>query len=211
MPTRLIVSTERPDPELIARAARLVRAGGIVAFPTDTLYGLAVDPGNETAVERLFDVKGRDASLALPLVAADLEQVRVWSGALPDLVATLARRFWPGPLTLVLPAAPALPARLLGGGHTVAIRVPAHAVARALAHAVGRPVTSTSANRSGWPPPATADAVEQALGSAIDLVIDAGPCPGGPPSTIVDVAGTTPRLLRAGAVPWERVLESLRA
>lgn len=210
MPTRLIVSTERPDPGSIAVAARLVREGGIVAFPTDTLYGLAVDPGNDAAVERLFDVKGRDATLAIPLIAADLEQVIAWSDSLPAAAAILARRCWPGPLTIVLPASPRLPARLLGGGHTVAIRVPAHDVALALARAVGRPITSTSANRSGAPPPATANAVEDLLGSTIDLLLDGGPCAGGPPSTIVDVTGATPRLVRAGAVPWERVLESLR-
>ena len=121
----------------------------------------------------------------------------------------LARTFWPGPLTIVVPAKPAIARELLGGGSTIAIRVPAHQVAAAVAAELGFCITSTSANRSGQVPATTAEQVAIDLGDAIDLVLDGGPSPGGPPSTIVEFAGNVPKLIRAGAVPWERVLESL--
>lgn len=195
-------------PEWIARAAGIVRAGGVVGYPTDTLYGLAVDPRQDEAVQRLFELKGRDALSALPLIAASLEQAR----GVADMSSTelrLAETFWPGPLTIVVPAKAGLAPSLLGKGSTVAVRVPAHRVAVALAAGLGHAITSTSANRSGQSPAATAGQVATALGEAIDLVLDDGPSPGGAPSTIVEVMHGRARLIRAGAVPWERVLESL--
>ncbi len=188
-------------------AAHLLRAGAVLAFPTDTLYGLAVDPRREDAVTKLYRIKGRPVDQALPLIAASLAQVEAFAGVLPALGGRLARRFWPGPLTLVVPAWADLHPLALAGGASVAVRVPDHAAARRLAEALGHPVTSTSANRSGEPPSALADAVAAAIGDSLDGLIDAGPCPGGPPSTIVDVRGERPRLVRAGAIAWERVLE----
>jgi L-threonylcarbamoyladenylate synthase len=209
MPTVLTVDPRSPDPDLVARAAAALRLGGIVAYPTDTLYGLAVDPRDPAAVAALFEAKGRPSGQALPLVAADLEQARL-AAALTPLALRLARTFWPGPLTLVVPAAAPLAPGVTAADGTVAIRVPAHDVARALARAAGWPVTATSANRSGEPPASTVEAVLAAVGAHLALVLDAGPAPGGPPSTIVDARGETPTLVRAGAVPWSRVLESLQ-
>ncbi len=190
----------------VEEAAAVIRAGGVVAIPTDTLYGLAADPFDRAAVARVFDIKGRAAGQALPLVAADLRQVLDHIGALGPLARQLANSFWPGPLTLVLAAPPAIVPEVTGGTATVGVRVPAHEVTRALCRACDRPVTATSANLSGEPPSANPDDVARAIGAKIDLVLDAGPTPGGPPSTIVDVTGASPRLLRAGAIPWDDVL-----
>jgi L-threonylcarbamoyladenylate synthase len=205
---RFIVDPYDPDPAAIAQAADVVRAGGVVAYPTDTLYGLAIDPGSETAAARLFAVKERDPASAIPLVASSVEQAALTGRFGPDEVR-LARAFWPGPLTIVVPAASALARWIAAADGTVGIRVPAHAVARALADRFGACITATSANRSGRPAAATADDAAATLGDRIDAVLDAGPVPGGPPSTIVVVRGGVPKLLRTGAVAWDRVLESL--
>lgn len=192
------------------RAADLLRAGGLAAIPTDTLYGLAADAFRSDAVARVFAVKGRAADRALPLVAASAEQVRQYFGVLPAIGARLADRFWPGPLTLVLPAPDGLPPDVTGGLDTVGVRVPAHAVTTALCGACGVPLTATSANRSGEPPTDDPDSVARALGDTIDVLVDAGRTPGGAASTIVDVTGAEPRLLRAGPIAWEEVQTCLR-
>jgi len=205
------------DPGALALAVAIIRRGGVVAVPTETFYGLAADATHQGAVTRIFEIKGRPATLALPLVAASLEQVTALLGPLDAATAKAARAWWPGPLSLVIAAAPLLSARagqadLEGsppGGRTVAVRVPAHAFVRALAAGAGTLLTSTSANRTGEPPAETADAVRASLGESVDLVIDGGPTPGGKPSTIADVRGATPRLVRDGAIAWSRVLESI--
>ena len=207
--SRVKVDGAAPDMEIIGRAARLLEGGQLVAFPTDTLYGLAADPRRSGAIERLFRVKGRAADAAIPLIAAAVSQVEATAGTLTPLARRLARRFWPGPLTLVIDAAPELDPCLLAGGTTIAIRVPAHAVARALPAVLGYPVTATSANRAGADAPVTAAEVVHALGADVALVLDAGPTPGGQPSTIVDARGDEPLLLRDGMVPWDRVVQSL--
>jgi L-threonylcarbamoyladenylate synthase len=202
---RVFVDPAAPQRDAIEEAAGWIRRGGIVAVPTDTLYGLAADPFNAAAVARLFAVKGRDAGEALPLIAADAAQVAARLGGLPAAGGRLAGRFWPGPLTLVVQAPPMLARAVTGGTGTVGVRVPAHAVARAVCAACDHPITATSANISGSPATADPDVVERTLGDRIDLLIDTGPTPGGAPSTIVDVAGPTPRMIRAGAIPWAEI------
>ncbi|HNV04467.1 MAG TPA: L-threonylcarbamoyladenylate synthase [Vicinamibacterales bacterium] len=204
------LDAERPDPDAVARAAAILRGGGVIAYPTDTLYGLGADPANRIAVAQLYRIKGRPVDRPIPLIGASVAQVAAHTGGLAPLAAKLAGRFWPGPLTLILPAWPGLDEAVLAGTGTAAIRVPAHPVARALAAACGWPITSTSANRTGEPPPSLPSDVRRRLEGALDAVIDGGPAPGGPPSTIVDATGPSPRLVRPGAVPWERVLECLR-
>lgn len=199
----------QPDEQIVREAAEVILRGGIVAYPTDTLYGLAVDPRHAAAVDRVYAAKGRAFDRPLPLVAASETQVAAWAGDLTPLGRRLAARFWPGPLTLVIGAHPSLCPRVHGATGRVAVRVPAHPVARALARVVGHPITATSANRSGRPAGSTAGDVVAALGEAIDAVIDTGETTGGPPSTIVDVSGATATLVRAGVVPWDRVLEFL--
>jgi L-threonylcarbamoyladenylate synthase len=191
----------------IAAGVDVLRGGGIVAFPTDTLYGLAVDPRNDEAVRRLFELKGRDAAVAVPLIAANEEQART-AGMFGDAELRLAKAFWPGPLTIVVPASPALSRDLLARGTTVAIRVPAHDTARALAEGLGYCVTSTSANRAGGPAVEDPARIDAEILEGIDLLIDDGPSPGGPPSTIVEVTRDGLRLVRAGAVAWDRVIRS---
>jgi L-threonylcarbamoyladenylate synthase len=201
------ISATRPDSKVIAAAADILRVGGVVAYATDTLYGLAVDPRQDEAVARLFDVKGRQERQAIPLIAASLEQAQA-VGEFSEPEVRLAREFWPGPLTIVVPARSGLSSRVLAGGLTIGIRVPAHAVARALAGELGSPITSTSANRSGGAAPASASALDSEIARRIDAVIDSGPAPGGEPSTIVTMTSGELQLLRAGAIAWDRVLRS---
>src|SRR5262249_51850540 len=184
--------------------------GGLAAIPTDTLYGLAADPFNGDAVARVFAVKGRASDRALPLVAASTAQVLQYFGPLPAIGARLAERFWPGPLTLVLRAPTGLRPDVTGGLDTVGIRVPAHAVTTALCAACAMPLTATSANLTGEPPTGDPDDVVRALGDTIDVLVDAGRTPGGAASTIVDVTGDEPRLIRAGAIAWQEVQACLR-
>jgi L-threonylcarbamoyladenylate synthase len=194
------------DPSALDRAAAVIERGGIVAVPTETYYGLAADATSAVATSRIFEVKGRPASLALPLVAGSVEQITQALGPLDPATAKAARAFWPGPLSLVMAATPAF------GGTTVAIRVPAHDFVRALAERTGRLLTATSANKTGEPPAQTVDAVIASLGDLVDLVVDGGRTAGGKPSTIADLRGADgapPRLIRDGAIAWERVLESL--
>ena len=195
--------------ETVREAAAVLRDGGVVAFPTDTLYGLAVDPRRDEAVRKLFEVKGRDLSAAIPLVAGSLAQAEE-AAVLGDVERRLARAFWPGPLSIVAPARPALSVLVLAGGLTVALRVPAHPAAVALASAFGFCITATSANPSGQPGTADPAIVSRTLAGKIDYLLDDGLAPGGPPSTIVQVRDGLPVLVRAGAVPWERVLRSLQ-
>lgn len=194
-----------PEAGALGEATAVIRAGGIVALPTDTLYGLAADPFSRDAVARLFAVKGRTLEHAVPLIAADGAQVVAWIGPLAGVARRLAERFWPGPLTLLMPAPAALVPAVVGGSGNVGVRVPAHEVARALCRACGRPLTATSANLSGEPPSADPSVIARTLGDRIDLLLDAGPTPGGSPSTIVDASGPQLRLVRPGAIPWNEV------
>jgi L-threonylcarbamoyladenylate synthase len=205
----LKVNASTPNPAPLKQAADVLREGGIVAFPTDTFYGLAVDPANTAAVARLFEAKRRPTDRAVPLIAADATDVARVFGASSGDADRIARRFWPGPLSLVL-TSPAVLAGVAAADGTVAVRVPANEVARALARMSGGLITATSANLSGSPPAREASAVVAALGDAVAVVLDAGVAPGGTPSTIVDARTRPVRLVRAGAVPWNRVLESLQ-
>jgi L-threonylcarbamoyladenylate synthase len=185
----------------------VLRAGGVVAFPTDTYYGLAADPRQPAAVREVFSRKGRAAGEALPLVAVSIEEVEAFCGPLGPVAARLAATFWPGALSLLVDAPAAVDPGVHAGTGAVAIRVPDHPVARALAGALGVPIVATSANRSGAAPVRDAAALA-GLGEGL-LVIDAGVTPGGRPSTIVDARVSPPRLVRDGAVPWDRVLGSM--
>jgi L-threonylcarbamoyladenylate synthase len=205
---RLATDPEQPDAITIAAAARWIARGAIVAFPTDTFYGFGVDAGNEAAARAVFDLKGRDLTNAMPLIAGSIEQVEELCGGLHGRSAELARRYWPGPLSLVVDAPSWVAPAVHGGRATVAVRVPRHALARQLALAVGRPITATSANRSGRPPAATADDLGWLASEMHVLVVDGGRSPGGAPSTLIDARGDVMRCLRDGAIPFDRVLTS---
>jgi L-threonylcarbamoyladenylate synthase len=201
----VFVDPEAPQRDALQEAGKWIVNGGLVALPTDTLYGLAADPFQADAVSRILAVKGREAGRGLPLIAADIEQIATSLGPLTQMGARLAGRFWPGPLTLLVPAPARLAREVAAGTGRVGVRVPRSDVARAICRASGVPITATSANVSGQPATALPDEVERTLGDAVDLLIDAGPTPGGAPSTIVDVTGETPRLVRAGAIPWDEI------
>jgi L-threonylcarbamoyladenylate synthase len=203
---RVFVDPGSPQRDAIQEAAMWILSGGIVALPTDTLYALAADPFSTRAVARIFAAKGRAGGRALPLIAADVAQVVAHLGPLPAMARRLAERFWPGQLTLLVPASAALARDVTAGTGNVGVRVPADAVARAICQAAGRPITATSANVSGEPATAEPDMVERTLGGRIDLLIDTGPTPGGAASTIVDTTGDRPSLVRAGAISWDEIV-----
>jgi len=196
-----------PSLTSLQAAADIIRRGGVVAIPTDTLYGLAVDPRSSEAIARLFAVKGRTAERAVALIAADVAQVLAHIGPLPASAGRLASEYWPGPLTLLLQRPSTIPAELTGGSDRIGVRVPDHDVARALCRACGHPLTATSANLSGQPPSDDPNHIEKVLASSgVDLLLDAGRTPGGPPSTIVDVlADGALHLIRPGAIDFDEV------
>ena len=197
-------------PDDLVPAVSALNRGGVVAFPTETFYGLAVDPRSAVAVRKVFELKRRAPDQPLPLIASGVDQIIDHVGTMTPLAARLAARGWPGPLTLIIPASPRLCDDVhLSTGH-VAVRVPADAVARALARSAGHAITSTSANISGEAPAATPERVVASFSSGLDVLIDSGPTPAGLPSTIIDATGGVPVLVRTGAIPWERVLEFSR-
>jgi L-threonylcarbamoyladenylate synthase len=206
---RLRVDPRHVTADTLMPAISALRSGGLVAFPTETFYGLGVDPRLTFAVTKLFALKRRTPDHPLPLIAASVQQVIDHVGTITPLAARLAARGWPGPLTLIIPASGELSDDVHLSTGRVAVRVPDDPVARALAEHAGHAITSTSANFSGEPPASSPDAVAAIFGDDIDVLIDSGPTPGGEPSTIVDAMGLTPVLVRAGAIPWERVLEFL--
>jgi L-threonylcarbamoyladenylate synthase len=186
--------------------------GEVIAYPTETFYGLGADPARADAVAAIFAAKGRAAGEALPLIAADLDAARRVAAGWSDAAERLAAALWPGPLTLVVAVRPgAVVPGVTAGRGTVAVRVSGHPLARILAALTPSGlITATSANPSGSPALATAGDVERALGPGVALIIDGGPSPGGLASTMVDVSAGPPRLIRAGPIAFEKVLESLR-
>ena len=204
---RIVVDPRALKIDDLGPAIAVLRNGGVVAFPTETFYGLAVDPRSASAVEKLFSLKRRPADQALPLIAASVEQVSDHVGTLTPLAQRLAARGWPGPLSLIIPASPFLCGDVHLRTGRVAVRVPSDPIARSLAAVAGHAITSTSANLSGQAPSAVPDGVALVFGDALDALIDSGRTPGGLPSTIVDATGETPLLVRAGAIAWDRVLE----
>jgi L-threonylcarbamoyladenylate synthase len=188
----------------VEKGIRILKKGGIIAFPTDTVYGLGCAAFCLGAVERIYRVKRRPRHLPFPLLLNDMSQLTAVAKPLSAIALSLARRFWPGALTLVLAKSDSLPPYLSSGG-TVAVRIPGHPICLALIEGVGSPLVGTSANISGSYSPLAADEVRQQLGDEIDLIIDGGKCPGGQESTIVDVSGIAPRILRQGIIPRDEI------
>ncbi len=212
------ISAQRPDPKVIAQAARVIARGGLVIFPTETVYGLGADAFNATAVAKIFKAKGRPEGKPLIVHVAKKLSIDILARDVPSIARKLAQKFWPGPLTLVLQAAAGLPklitgisaksaivpsmalfAQTKGGVKTVAVRMPAHKVALALIRAAG-PIAAPSANFSGESPPRSIKEIPKALLEKVDLVLDAGRTQVGTPSTVVDLTQQPPAILRQGAV-----------
>jgi L-threonylcarbamoyladenylate synthase len=210
MPEVLEIDPRRPEPHLIARAAAILKAGGVVAFPTETFYGLAADAANEKAVGKIFHVKGRGFSNPIALIIGSDRRLQELVEEIPDAAQILMRAFWPGPLTLVFKASPKVLPKLTAGTGRIGIRVSSHPIAAGLAEALDGPITATSANRSGGAENVSAQDVLQCLGEGLDAIIDGGAAPGGRGSTFLDVTADPPVVLREGAIAVELILEALR-
>ena len=194
------IDPENPDDHALLAAAEAVLRGGVIAFPTDTLYGLGCSLFDVSAVEMVARLKRRDPSLAVISLIPEPRQVYGLAVEVSPVAERLIERHWPGPLSLILRAAPIVPPRVRGAGGTVALRCPADALCQKLLDRIGGPVVASSANLSGQPPAETAEHVVRIFGNQLDLVIDGGPRRGGQSSTLVDVSGPRPRLLRRGAL-----------
>jgi L-threonylcarbamoyladenylate synthase len=188
----------------IEKGVKILQKGGVIAFPTDTVYGLGADAFNPTAVERIYEIKTRPRYQQFPLLIADIRQMTALAEPVPEIAWFLARRFWPGGLTMVLSKKDSAPA-YLASGPTIAVRVPNHPVCQALIQHLGNPIIGTSANISGQPAALTAEEVEQQLGGKIDLVINGSKCPGGRESTVVDITHEPPVILRQGIIPSHEI------
>lgn len=195
------------QPCAIRQAASLVESGSLVAFPTDTVYGIGACAFQTEAVELLYQVKGRSHQKAIPILVSDLQDLEQVTPPLSGKAALLAEKFWPGPLTLVLPLLPTMPGNL-SPSPTIGIRIPDHDLARQLLRVTG-PLAATSANLSGEPPATTAEQVLQGLGGQVSLILDGGRSPGGLSSTVIDCAGEDPVLLREGPLAWRQIREYL--
>ena len=191
----------------VERGISILRRGGIVAFPTDTVYGLGASIRLPRAVERVYEVKRRPRDMALPVLLADASQLPEVAESIPAVAWRLIHRFLPGALTIVLPKAKSVPDIVAAGGTTIAIRIPNHPITLALIRGLGAGLVGTSANVSGQPSPLTASEALCQLGDEVDLIIDGGPCPGGRESTVVDVTTERPVVLRQGAVSIEELEE----
>jgi L-threonylcarbamoyladenylate synthase len=189
-----------PDPNVIIAVGALLRTGRLVAFPTETVYGLGANALDAEAVARIFAAKGRPSNNPLIVHIADIDQIALVAADFPPAAKTLAERFWPGPLTLILPKSPNLPSITTAGGETVGVRIPAHPVARAIIAAAGIPVAAPSANRFTEVSPTTAAHVVKGLGGRIDAIVDAGPTSVGIESTVLDITRVPPTLWRAGMI-----------
>ncbi len=206
MHTEIIATTDRKAME---RAVQLLKAGGLVAFPTDTVYGMAAYAFLPHAVEKIYHVKGRPLNRAIPLLLDSAESLSQVARDIAPEAWPLTKKFWPGALTVVLHRKPVVPDIVTGGGVTVALRVPDHPFALRLIRAVGGPLAATSANLTSHPDPQTAHEVADYLEGRIDLILDGGRCPGGIPSTVIDLTRTPPAILRAGAISLEELEKEL--
>lgn len=202
----LIIKTN--DPKALVRGQQILQAGGVIAFPTDTVYGLGCLVTEADSIDRLFEIKGRDTNKAIAVLIGNVDHLTRVTVALGDSARRLAKEFWPGALTLIVPRHPGLPTNL-SPLPTIGVRMPNHAFAQSLLQING-PLATTSANLSGLPSPVTAQDVLDQLADRVDLVLDGGPCPGGVPSTVVDCTGPELRILREGAITRETLERALQ-
>jgi L-threonylcarbamoyladenylate synthase len=208
----LRIHPDEPEPEHIESVVRCLNAGQLVALPTDTFYGLAVDPVNLRAVERIYELKSRARHKPLSLLIADVAQANELARGLDSAFDRLAEKFWPGPLTLIVKAGSKLPLRVTANTGNVALRVPEAAIARAVVARLGLPITATSANLHGHPECTYANCVRDQIGEHLDLIVDGGPTARAVPTTIVDLSGggSSWMILREGAIPTHEIALTLQ-
>jgi L-threonylcarbamoyladenylate synthase len=207
---RVIRISDTDNKTALTEAAGEIKQGGIVAFPTETFYGLGVSFSDKNALTKLFELKGRPKDKPMPLIIGDVLMLSVVASAPDEIALRIIERFWPGPLTILFAAKAALPDLITGRTGKVALRVPGRSFALDLAKAVGYPLTATSANVSGMPPARGPDEVIRYFGDAVDIVVDGGYAPGEKPSTIIDMSEGTIKLVRQGVVPYEDILMTAR-
>jgi len=193
----------------IEKAAEILRAGGLVAFPTETVYGLGADASNPAAVKKIFAAKGRPADHPVIVHIADMSELKHWAAEVPRAAWLLAEKFWPGPLTMVLKRSPHVNDLISGGQNSIGLRVPGHPVAQQLLKAFGGGIAAPSANKFGRLSPTTAEHVREELGNAVEMVLDGGPCDVGIESTIVDLTREPPAILRPGRVTAQQIADAL--
>jgi len=194
--------------ESIKHGADILKSGGVIAFPTDTVYGLGADIFNDKAVERIYKIKKRSRNYPFPLLLNNMSQLNIVTDKIPETIYPLATTFWPGGLTVVLYKASTLP-NYLSDRPTVAVRIPKHHIPLSLIQHIGNPIIGTSANISGMQNSLTADEVKEQLGNTIDYIIDGGSCPGGTESTIIDLSGMHPTIIRQGIIHQNEIEQVL--
>lgn len=198
-------------PRALETAIAAMQHGSVVAFPTDTVYGLGASLAHEPALTRIYDIKGRPADKPLPILVAHQGEIAKLSDDADEALLRLAARFWPGPLTVVLSGKPELPAEVKTPDGTIGVRVPDHSVALTIAQRNGGAIAATSANRSGQPPACTAEEIRDQLGGAVDVILDGGIAPCGLSSTVIRREGDTITVLREGAIATSRILDAWRS
>jgi L-threonylcarbamoyladenylate synthase len=197
------------DERSIQHAAKIIANGGVIAFRTDTFYGLGADPFNTDAIQRIKQLKGREGQKPILIVISDREQVGRFIIETTPVFDLLARTFWPGPLTIVGRAAPGVPEEIAAGTKTIGVRLPGDDTVRMLVQACGGALTATSANPSHQEPAKTAEEVRSYFGDAVDLIVDGGEARTNQPSTVIDVCGVSPRLIREGVLSWSRIQSAI--
>jgi len=203
------MDAQNPEESVIQKACSILKEGGLVAFPTETFYGLGADALNEQALKRVFALKQRDYAKPLLVIIAEKDQLHSLVSDIPAVAEKLMDSFWPGPLTIIFKARKGLPSLLTGGTDTVGIRISSHPVAWSLASTLGLPLTATSANLSGGKNPVTAQDVCNQLGGGVDMILDAGEATGIKGSTIIDVTLSPSRIVREGDVPVDEVVRAV--
>ncbi|MBI2347009.1 MAG: threonylcarbamoyl-AMP synthase [Deltaproteobacteria bacterium] len=211
MTTIIHINPREPETQLIEQSVACVREGRVLAYPTETFYGLGVDVMNEKAIKRLYDLKRRDPSLPVAVLVADMPMLEGCVARVPEAARPLMRAFWPGPLTILFPAGPTISKSLTTNTGKIGLRISSHPVATAILREFARPLTTTSANLSGFPPSCHVKHIQKYFGDRLDCIVDGGECPPSRGSTVVDVADDTMAIIRDGAIPADKIIRCFQA
>lgn len=203
----IAISSKAPEIEDIDRVVEYLRQGQVICYPTETIYGLGADVLNKRAVKRIYDLKSRDYGLPISILVSDFKMMREFVAEVPERALSLMRKYWPGPMTICLPASQKLPKGLLSNTNKVGIRISSHPIAAAIVERFGSPVTTTSANLTDFPPSLNVKHVQKYFGVKIPCIVDGGECDPSKGSTVIDIGEDTMRIIREGAVPADEVIK----